>query len=115
MPDMVDGASTDLLEVKDLRMYFPVRHGGVFRSRTDYVKAVDGVSFSIKPGEALGLVGESGCGKTTVGSTLLRALDPTAGEILYKKKDGQVVDLAKMSDKDLVPYRRELRMIFQDP
>ncbi|MEZ4736891.1 MAG: ATP-binding cassette domain-containing protein [Caldilineaceae bacterium] len=80
-----------------------------------HVKAVDDVSFAIKAGETLGLVGESGCGKTTAGRCILRAYDPTAGQILYRRPDNQVVDLAKLSNQELKPYRQQIRMVFQDP
>jgi peptide/nickel transport system ATP-binding protein len=97
-----------LLEVRDLRMYFPARRG-------EQVRAVDGVSFFVLPGETLGLVGESGCGKTTTGRCILRAYDPTSGEILYRSADGSVVDLARLARRQLRRYHREIRMIFQDP
>lgn len=98
-----------LLEVRNLVKYFPVR-GGVFQRVVDHVQAVDDVSFSIYPGETLGLVGESGCGKTTVGRTMLRLLEPTSGEVYY---DG--VDLASLPKADLKRMRRDLQIIFQDP
>jgi peptide/nickel transport system ATP-binding protein len=102
-----------LLDVKDLKMHFPI-HKGFFRRVTGYVKAVDGVSFAIHTGETLGLVGESGCGKTTLGHTLMRLYTPTAGEILYQNGNG-FSDLSKLDDRKLKPYHREIRMIFQDP
>jgi oligopeptide/dipeptide ABC transporter ATP-binding protein len=80
-----------------------------------HVKAVDGVNFTLRDGEVLGLVGESGCGKTTVGRTLLRLYDPTDGEIWYHRKDGERINLARLTQKQMKPLRRELRMIFQDP
>ncbi|RIK51650.1 MAG: peptide ABC transporter ATP-binding protein, partial [Chloroflexi bacterium] len=80
-----------------------------------HVKAVDGVNFFIRPGETLGLVGESGCGKTTTGRAIIRAYQPTAGEILYRRKDGTVVDLVAKNNQELKYYHREIRMIFQDP
>jgi oligopeptide transport system ATP-binding protein len=99
-----------LLEVKGLRMHFPVTEGIVRRRKVGEVKAVDGVDFVIRRGETLGLVGESGCGKTTTGRCILRLEHPTAGEILY---DG--VDLAKLQRKELMAMRRRIQVIFQDP
>lgn len=108
------GQPETLLEVKNLQMYFPIKRG--FFSRTiGHVKAVDGVSFSIQQGETLGLVGESGCGKTTAGRCILRAYDPTGGELLYRTPSGQLVDLRQLSNHQLKPYRQQIRMIFQDP
>ena len=103
-----------LLEVRDLKMHFPIRRG-VFGRTVGYVKAVDGVSFEVNEGETLGLVGESGCGKTTLGRTLMRVYDPTAGEIRYRSRDGRAVDLADLTRQRLKPLRREIRMVFQDP
>jgi peptide/nickel transport system ATP-binding protein len=103
-----------LLEVKNLKMHFPITKG-VFGRVSGYIKAVDDVSFMIRQGETVGLVGESGCGKTTVGRCVVRAYDPTAGEILYRRDDGQTVDLAKLQGETLQPYRKDIRMIFQDP
>lgn len=97
-------SSEYLVEVKDLKQYFPISTG--FFKKTD-LKAVDGVSFSIKPGETLGLVGESGCGKTTVGRTLLRLYEPTGGEILF---NGEPV-----TEKNMASLRKEMQMVFQDP
>jgi peptide/nickel transport system ATP-binding protein len=108
-----------LLEIRNLRMWFP-RYRGLFRQTVNFVKAVDDVSLYIKPGETLGLVGESGCGKTTVGRCIMRIYKPTAGEIIYYEKaqpgqEAQSVDLVKLERKDLRHYRQEIRMIFQDP
>lgn len=103
-----------LLEVKDLKMHFPITKG-FLNKVIGHVKAVDGVTFKLYEGETLGLVGESGCGKTTTGRCILRVYDPTSGEINYHREDGQVVDLAKLTSKELKPYRRDIRMIFQDP
>ncbi|MFO7170425.1 MAG: ABC transporter ATP-binding protein [Chloroflexota bacterium] len=103
-----------LLEVKDLKMHFPIRRG-LLQRVVGHVKAVDGVSFQIRERETLGLVGESGCGKTTAGRTILRLYDPTGGEIWYRTKDGRRVDVAKLSQQEMKPLRREMRMIFQDP
>jgi peptide/nickel transport system ATP-binding protein len=107
-------SASTLLEIKGLRMHFAVRHG-VFKAASGTVKAVDDVSFAIREGETLGLVGESGCGKTTLGRCVLRVYQPTAGEILYNGTDGRTVDLATLDKRELRPYRREIRMVFQDP
>ncbi len=107
-------SSNALLEVKNLKMHFPI-HAGFFRRMVGNVKAVDDVSFTIHQGETLGLVGESGCGKTTAGRSILRAYPPTSGQLLYRRPDNSVVDLATLSDKELKPYRQQIRMVFQDP
>ena len=109
-----DDARDPLMEVRDLKMHFPISAGLVSRT-VGYVKAADEVSFQIFPGETLGLVGESGCGKTTVGRCLIRAYEPTGGEIRYRTPAGDVVDLAQLSRSELQPYRPQIRMIFQDP
>ncbi len=98
-----------LVEVKDLVKHFPV-HGGILQRTVGYVQAVDGVSFDIRRGETLGLVGESGCGKTTVGRLLLRLIEPTSGTITF---DG--TDLTAINGAALKPYRRRIQIIFQDP
>ncbi len=103
-----------LLEVKGLKKYFPIRKG-LLRKLIGYVRAVDGVDFYIKQGETLSLVGESGCGKTTTSRCILRALSPTAGQILFRTGDGTVVDVAQLPKSRLRPLRREMQMIFQDP
>ena len=97
-----------LLEVKDLCKYFPVNKG-LFKEKS-YVKAVDRVSFTLNKGETLGIVGESGCGKTTMGRTILKLYNPTSGKIIFQ---GQ--DITNKSTKEMVPLRKELQMIFQDP
>lgn len=108
-----------LLEVRNLKVYFPV-FGGVFQRRVAEVKAVDGVSFTVFSGETLGLVGESGCGKTTVGRAIINVLSHVSpdviidGEVILHSSNGPV-DLAKLSKKEMLPYRSELQMIFQDP
>ena len=99
----------NLLEVKNLRKYFPIR-GGILSRVVANVKAVEDVSFNIKPGEVVGLVGESGSGKTTVGRTILRLIEPSAGEVLY---DG--VDVTKLNKASMREYRRRMQIIFQDP
>jgi peptide/nickel transport system ATP-binding protein len=104
----------NLLEVRDLRMYFPIRQG-LFSQVSGYVKAVDGVSFDIKRGETLGLVGESGCGKSTIGRCIVRAYDTTGGHMLYRSADGAINDLAQMTGTPLRQLRKDIRMVFQDP
>ena len=107
--------ATDVqLAVNHLKMHFPIYRGFVQRV-VGHVKAVDDVSLSVRSGETLGLVGESGCGKTTVGRCIVRAYEPTAGEIQYRTTRGEIVNLATLPKQDLKPYRRELRLIFQDP
>ena len=103
-----------LLEVRHLRKSFPIRRG-FNRKLVGAVRAVDDVSFTIREGETLGLVGESGCGKTTTARCILRALAPTSGEILFRPAGGRVVDLAPLSRAELRPLRPQIQMIFQDP
>ena len=103
-----------LLEVRELRKHFPIVKG-MFRGISGAVRAVDDVSFSVQEGEALGLVGESGCGKTTTARCILRAIDPTSGQVLYRTRENAVVDLAPMPARELAPLRKEIQMIFQDP
>lgn len=111
----MDSNSKILLEVKGLKKHFPV-HKGVFRREVGQVKAVDGISFSIKPGETLGLVGESGCGKTTVGRIIMGAYRPTAGNIWFQPPNGtERVDLASVSSAEMKPIRPLIQMVFQDP
>jgi peptide/nickel transport system ATP-binding protein len=103
-----------LLDVRNLRKHFPIQKG--FRRRVvGYVRAVDDVSFSIEEGETLGLVGESGCGKTTVARCILRAYVPTGGEMLFQAADGRRVDLGRLTRRELRPVRPQIQMIFQDP
>jgi peptide/nickel transport system ATP-binding protein len=107
--------STDtLLEVRHLKKYFPI-HKGWMRKVVNYVRAVDDVSFFVREGEALGLVGESGCGKTTVSRCILRAFEPSSGEILFREAGGVVTDLAKLDRQELRRFRPQMQMIFQDP
>ena len=102
---------TKLLEIKDLKKHFTVKNSG-FRNK-QMVKAVDGVTLDIYKGETLGLVGESGCGKTTLGRTIIRLYEPTSGQIIY---DGKTIyDSEKKIAEKMLPYRRKMQIIFQDP
>ena len=103
-----------LLEVRNLHMQFPIRRG-IFRRTVGFVEAVNDVSFNIQPGETLSLVGESGCGKTTTGRCIVRVYKPTAGQIIYTVEEHESIDLAQLDNRELRPFRREIRMIFQDP
>jgi len=98
-----------LLKVRNLKKYFPVR-GGLFSKVVGYVQAVDRVSFDIKRGEALGLVGESGCGKTTLGMCILRLIDPTSGEVIFRNRN-----IAKLKQREIIEIYKDMQIIFQDP
>ena len=102
-----------LLELRDVKTYFPVQKG-VLKRTVGYVKAVDGVSINIYRGETIGLVGESGCGKTTLGKTILQLIKPTSGEINYQFQEGKK-DLTRLSPKELDLAREKLQIVFQDP
>lgn len=106
----LDTSRPPILEVENLRMYFPIKSAGVIRRTIGHVQAVDGVSFQVPAGGSLGLVGESGCGKSTTGRLITRLYQPTGGSMTYQ---GQ--DLAKLSNKEMLPLRRDIQMIFQDP
>ena len=112
--------SAPLLEIKNLKVHFPV-YGGVFQRKVAEVKAVDGVSLTIHRGETVGLVGESGCGKTTVGRALVNVLKHVNsdvyvdGEVIYHATDGTTTDLLALKNRDLQAFRRKIQMIFQDP
>ena len=103
-----------ILDVRDLKQWFPIRRG-LLQRVVGHVKAVDGVSFRLLERESLGLVGESGCGKTTAGRTILRLYEPTGGEVWYTREDGSQVELTSLTPQEMKVHRRELRMIFQDP
>jgi peptide/nickel transport system ATP-binding protein len=106
--------ATPLLEVKHLRKYFPIQKG-FLRRIVGQVRAVDDISFTLNQGETLSLVGESGCGKTTTARCVLRAIQPSGGEILLRTNNGATVDLAHLSESQIRPLRRDMQMIFQDP
>jgi peptide/nickel transport system ATP-binding protein len=106
----VNGFGPPLVEARDLRVWFPIKSGIVLDRHVGDVKAVDGVNLKIWRGETLGLVGESGCGKTTVGRTLLRLYEPTSGQILFDERE-----ITRLSDGQMRPLRRRMQMIFQDP
>lgn len=106
---MKNNSDERLLQVEGLKKYF-TKSSGIIKRKTDYIKAVDDVSFFINKGETFGLVGESGCGKSTTGRTIIRLYQPTAGKILYEGKD-----IAELPEKELGEYRRKMQMIFQDP
>ena len=108
---MTDHSNSEtLIEVKDLKMYFPVTKGIVLRRKVGDVKAVDGLTFSIRKGETLGLVGESGCGKSTTGRALIQLYKPTTGEVIFHG-----TDLTKLPAEQMRQMRRKVQMIFQDP
>jgi oligopeptide/dipeptide ABC transporter ATP-binding protein len=110
MTSAPNGGGDDLLVVEDLKKHFPVTRGIIFQKQVAAVKAVDGISFTVKRGETLGVVGESGCGKSTMARCIMRLIDPTAGRIVF---DGR--DITRTSRAELRPIRREMMMIFQDP
>ena len=107
-------AGSSILEVESLRKWFPIRRG-LLRRVVGHVRAVDDVSFSIRRGETVSLVGESGCGKTTTSRCILRALTPTSGAIRFRTEAGRQVDVAALPKTELRPLRRQMQMIFQDP
>lgn len=113
-PALQMAVKDNLLEVNGLKKHFPIVKG-IFSAAQGSVKAVDDVSFSIRKGETLGLVGESGCGKTTAGRCIVRAYPVSEGQMLYKLRNESVVDLTAVPEKELSPFRRDIRMIFQDP
>lgn len=104
------GTPPPLLEIRDLKVHFPFRRGGWFQAERGMIRAVDGVSLTIREAETVGLVGESGCGKSTLARAIVRLVDPTSGEIRFR---GERID--RLSDRQMLPYRKQIQMIFQDP
>lgn len=111
--DMIKSADA-VLELRNLKKYFPIEKG-FLRKVVGHVRAVDDVSFDVPRGETLGVVGESGCGKTTLGRCILRAIEPTSGEILFRRSDGKEVEVTKLGREPLRAMRREMQMVYQDP
>ncbi len=111
---MKDSNGQVLLDVKNLRKFFPIRRG-FLQKVVGHVRAVDDVTFYINQGETLSLVGESGCGKTTTSRCILRAIDPTAGQIFFRSDDNEVVDVASLPESKVQQLRGKMQMIFQDP
>ena len=113
---MTKQASGDdlMLEVKGLRKHFPIK-GGFFSKTSGSVKAVDGIEFYVRRGETLGLVGESGCGKTTTGRMIVRVIEPTEGEIWFNDRDIGRVNLTTLNKRNMAPLRKSIQMVFQDP
>ncbi len=103
-------ASVPLLDVRDLSVHFPFRRGGLLNAQQGFIRAVDGVSFQVAEGETLGIVGESGCGKSTTARAIVKLVRPTGGEVYL---DGQRID--RLSDREMLPHRQNIQMIFQDP
>ncbi len=122
MTNAVNGAASThtelsedtVLEVRNLRKYYPVTRG-FLRRNVGVVRAVDDVSFKIRQGETVSLVGESGCGKTTTSRCIVRAVEPTDGQILFRRSTNEVVDLAALPESEIRPMRRDFQMVFQDP
>jgi len=110
----VNKSDQAVLEIRALRKHFPIEKG-IFKKVVGHVRAVEDVDLKIMEGETLGVVGESGCGKTTLGRTILRALDPSSGQILFRTRENKVIDLAAIHGEQLRPFRKELQMVFQDP
>jgi peptide/nickel transport system ATP-binding protein len=106
--------SMPILQVRGLKKYFPIEKGFI-KHTVGHVKAVDTIDFDVNDMETVGLVGESGCGKSTTGNCIVRLLDPTAGEIRFKTGEDKIIDLASISLKEMKPYRSQIQMIFQDP
>src|SRR4051794_41330682 len=107
---MATNGAGPLVQIENLKVYFPIKSGLVLDRHVGDIRAVDGVSLTIKRGETLGLVGESGCGKSTVGRAILRLYEPTGGRILFEGRD-----ISSLGEAELRPLRRRMQMIFQDP
>jgi len=103
-----------IIRMRGVKTHFPVK-AGIFKHTVAHVKAVDGVDIDVFRGEVLGLVGESGCGKTTLGKTILQLVEASAGEIRYRSKSGQETDLTTLNNDEMVPFRKRMQIVFQDP
>ena len=103
-------AGTPLLSVQDLKVYFPFSRGSLFRPERGFIRAVDGLSFDIREGETLGLVGESGCGKSTTARAIINLVKPRSGKVILQGKD-----ITGLNDRAMLEYRRVVQMVFQDP
>ncbi len=114
---MAENVSNDnvLLQVQDMKMHFPIKRGFFFTQQVGTVRAVDGISFFIREGETLGLVGESGCGKTTAGRVILRAYEPTGGQVWFKDRNLGRVNIPSLDKQQLRQIRQNMQLIFQDP
>jgi ABC-type oligopeptide transport system ATPase subunit len=115
LPPQETALAEPLLSVRGLCKHFPVYGPGIRRKVTTVLRAVEDVSFDLAPGESLGLVGESGCGKTTTARCILRALSPTAGSVMFRLPDRRVINLATLSARELKPVRQHAQLVFQDP
>ena len=104
----------EILKLRNVKVHFPVQ-AGVFKRFVGHVMAVDGVDLDIYRGEVLGLAGESGCGKTTLGKAILRLVEPTDGEVTFVSKEDEETELTSLEKKDMDPFRKKLQIVFQDP
>lgn len=111
---MLQMSDKDILDIQGLKKFFPVEKG-FFRRVQGYVRAVDDISFSVQKGQTMGVVGESGCGKTTTARTIIRALEPTDGKIYFRKSNDEIVDMSRLDRRELKAVRSDMQMIFQDP